>query len=266
MRKQRLPLYVFVMAVTAIAVFIVGIAADIFGEEIKVWILTGFYADSLLFLGITALILLLLIAGAIWVIQQQQPTAPPDMPAVTDTRVNPRAYLQLLDDLANDPDARGFIIAARQQEYAELKAQLLRPPQQTQWQALLYRLSFRRLYRPIHVPIAIITGIGGIGKTTLGRRVCYEGEIKSEYHHGRFYFDAAGVYPQFADNSTAQVLYRFLSRADVSPEALSNTLGSPPPAPEQGRHGWNSGSLTITLISPVICAVSTARRWKDGSG
>ncbi len=233
MRKQRLPLYVFVMAVTAIAVFIVGIAADIFGEEIKVWILTGFYADSLLFLGITALILLLLIAGAIWVIQQQQPAAPPDMPAVTDTRVNPRAYSQLPDDLADDPDARGFIIAARQQEYAELKAQLLRPPQQTRWQALLYRLSFRRLCRPIHVPVAIITGIGGIGKTTLGRRVCYEGEIKSEYHHGRFYFDAAGIYPQFADNSTAQVLYRFLSRADVSPEVLSNTLGSPPPAPEQ---------------------------------
>jgi tetratricopeptide (TPR) repeat protein len=250
MNKHRLPLYVPVLALTAIAVFFVGIATEIFGEEMKIWLLTRFNANPPLFLGVTVVVLLLLIPGAIWVIQQQQPTAPPaDMPAVTDTRVNPRAYLQLPDDLANDPDARGFIIAARQQEYAELKAQLLRPPQQTRWQALCYRLSFRRLCRPIHVPVAIITGIGGIGKTALGRRVCYEREIKSEYHHGRFYFDAAGIYPQFADNSTAQVLYRFLSRSDVSPEALSHTLGSPPPASEQVPAWLESRKYDVDITS-----------------
>jgi tetratricopeptide (TPR) repeat protein len=85
------------------------------------------------------------------------------------------------------------------------------------------------------VPIAVVTGIGGIGKTSLALFTGYDRRIKQEYYGGRFYFDAAGIYPEHASDTTAQVLFRFLVGAGIDNKQINQALGLPAGEEDRAR-------------------------------
>ncbi|MCL6543481.1 MAG: tetratricopeptide repeat protein, partial [Roseiflexus sp.] len=85
------------------------------------------------------------------------------------------------------------------------------------------------------MPIAVVTGIGGIGKTSLALFTGYDRRIKQEYYGGRFYFDAAGIYPEHASDTTAQVLFRFLVGAGIDNKQINQALGLPASEEDRAR-------------------------------
>jgi len=80
-----------------------------------------------------------------------------------------------------------------------------------------------------------VTGIGGIGKTSLALFTGYDRRIKQEYYGGRFYFDAAGIYPEHASDTTAQVLFRFLVGAGIDNKQINQALGLPAGEEDRAR-------------------------------
>ena len=112
---------------------------------------------------------------------------------------------------------------------------ILTVPEQSAIRAFLHVITFRRLFRPASVPIAVVTGIGGIGKTSLALFTGYDRRIKQEYYGGRFYFDAAGIYPEHASDTTAQVLFRFLVGAGIDNKQINQALGLPASEEDRAR-------------------------------
>jgi len=157
------------------------------------------------------------------------------MPVYTVLRGPITRFSQLFDNLNDDPKAREFIPATRQKEQRALTDMILTVPEQSAIRAFLHVITFRRLFRPASVPIAVVTGIGGIGKTSLALFTGYDRRIKQEYYGGRFYFDAAGIYPEHASDTTAQVLFRFLVGAGIDNKQINQALGLPASEEDRAR-------------------------------
>jgi tetratricopeptide (TPR) repeat protein len=85
------------------------------------------------------------------------------------------------------------------------------------------------------VPVAVVTGIGGIGKTSLALFTSYDRRIRQAYPGGRFYFDAADIYPEHASDTTAQVLFRFLVGAGIDTRQINQVLGLPASEEDRAR-------------------------------
>ena len=77
------------------------------------------------------------------------------------------------ENLSDDLKAREFIPATRQKEQRALTDMILTVPKQSALKAFLHAITFRRLFRPASVPVAVVTGIGGIGKTSLALFTSY---------------------------------------------------------------------------------------------
>jgi len=233
MRPSKFPPYVGVASIIAITAFIIANAVQLFSDPLRDWIVQMYTADPLRFIAASILILILIVAVAIWFEkysgQGPENTGPPD-PEGASTR-----FSQLFDNLNDDPKAREFIQATRQKEQRDLKHMILTVPEQSAFRAFLHVITFRRLFRPASVPIAVVTGIGGIGKTSLALFTGYDPRIKQEYHDGRFYFDAAGIYPEHENDTTAQVLFRFLVGAGIDNKQINQALGLPADEEDRAR-------------------------------
>ena len=139
------------------------------------------------------------------------------------------------ENLSDDLKAREFIPATRQKEQRALTDMILTVPKQSALKAFLHAITFRRLFRPASVPVAVVTGIGGIGKTSLALFTSYDRRIRQAYPGGRFYFDAAGIYPEHASDTTVQVLFRFLVGAGIDNKQINQALGLPASEEDRAR-------------------------------
>ena len=236
MHERRFPLYVGVVAIVAVIAFIIANAVQLFSDPLRNWIVQMYTADPLRFIVASLLIFILITAGAIWIAYQKYRGPQPEHASLPGSeRVFITRFSQLFDNLDDDPKAREFIRATRQKEQQDLKHMILNVPEQSALRAFLHVITFRRLFRPASVPIAVVTGIGGIGKTSLALFIGYDRRIKKEYHDGRFYFDAAGIYPEHAGDTTAQVLFRFLVGAGIDNKQINQALGLPAGEEDRAR-------------------------------
>jgi tetratricopeptide (TPR) repeat protein len=236
MHTQRFPPYVGLLKVLAVITFVIAIAVQLFSDLLRDWIVRMYNADPLFFIVAGILILILIVAGAIWIAYQQyrgqQPenAGPPPSEGASITR-----FWQLPENLSDDLKAREFIPATRQKEQRALTDMILTVPKQSALKAFLHAITFRRLFRPASVPVAVVTGIGGIGKTSLALFTSYDRRIRQAYPGGRFYFDAAGIYPEHASDTTAQVLFRFLVGAGIDTRQINQVLGLPASEEDRAR-------------------------------
>jgi hypothetical protein len=236
MHVRRFPLYVGVVAIVAVIAFVVANAVQLFGDSLRDWIVQMYNADPLRFIVASILIFAFMAAGAIWIAYQQyrgqQPenAGPPPSEGASITR-----FWQLPENLSDDLKAREFIPATRQKEQRALTDMILTVPKQSALKAFLHAITFRRLFRPASVPVAVVTGIGGIGKTSLALFTSYDRRIRQAYPGGRFYFDAAGIYPEHASDTTAQVLFRFLVGAGIDNKQINQALGLPASEEDRAR-------------------------------
>ena len=118
MRTSKFPPYVGVASIIAITAFIIANAVQLFSDPLRDWIVQMYTADPLRFIAASILILILIVAVAIWFEkysgQGPENTGPPD-PEGASTR-----FSQLFDNLNDDPKAREFIPATRQKEQRAL--------------------------------------------------------------------------------------------------------------------------------------------------
>jgi tetratricopeptide (TPR) repeat protein len=236
MHVRRFPLYVGVVAIVAVIAFVVANAVQLFGDSLRDWIVQMYNADPLRFIVASILIFAFIAAGAIWIAYQQYRGQQPENADLSGFKeASNNRLLQLPENLSDDPKAREFIPATRQKEQRALTDMILTVPKQSALKAFLHAITFRRLFRPASVPVAVVTGIGGIGKTSLALFTSYDRRIRREYPSGRFYFDAAGIYPEHASDTTAQVLFRFLVGAGIDTRQINQVLGLPASEEDRAR-------------------------------
>jgi tetratricopeptide (TPR) repeat protein len=236
MHVRRFPLYVGVVAIVAVIAFVVANAVQLFGDSLRDWIVQMYNADPLRFIVASILIFAFIAAGAIWIAYQQYRGQQPENADLSGFKeASTIRLLQLPENLSDDPKAREFIPATRQKEQRALTDIILTVPKQSALKAFLHAITFRRLFRPASVPVAVVTGIGGIGKTSLALFTSYDRRIRREYPSGRFYFDAAGIYPEHASDTTAQVLFRFLVGAGIDTRQINQVLGLPASEEDRAR-------------------------------
>jgi tetratricopeptide (TPR) repeat protein len=236
MHVRRFPLYVGVVAIVAVIAFVVANAVQLFGDSLRDWIVQMYNADPLRFIVASILIFAFIAAGAIWIAYQQYRGQQPENADLSGFKeASTIRLLQLPENLSDDPKAREFIPATRQKEQRALTDMILTVPKQSALKAFLHAITFRRLFRPASVPVAVVTGIGGIGKTSLALFTSYDRRIRREYPSGRFYFDAAGIYPEHASDTTAQVLFRFLVGAGIDTRQINQVLGLPASEEDRAR-------------------------------
>ena len=235
MRTSKFPPYVGVASIIAITAFIIANAVQLFSDPLRDWIVQMYNADPLRFIVASILIFAFIAAGSIWIGFQQHRVQHENASLPGSERVFITRFSQLFDNLDDDPKAREFIPATRKQERQDLTDKILNVPEQSALRAFLHVITFRRLFRPASVPIAVVTGIGGIGKTSLALFTSYDRRIKQEYYGGRFYFDAAGIYPEHANDTTAQVLFRFLVGAGIDNKQINQALGLPADEEDRAR-------------------------------
>jgi hypothetical protein len=236
MHVRRFPLYVGVVAIVAVIAFVVANAVQLFGDSLRDWIVQMYNADPLRFIVASILIFAFMAAGAIWIAYQQYRGQQPENADLSGFKeASTIRLLQLPENLSDDPKAREFIPATRQKEQRALTDMILTVPKQSALKAFLHAITFRRLFRPASVPVAVVTGIGGIGKTSLALFTSYDRRIRREYPSGRFYFDAAGIYPEHASDTTAQVLFRFLVGAGIDNKQINQGLGLPASEEDRAR-------------------------------
>jgi tetratricopeptide (TPR) repeat protein len=236
MHVRRFPLYVGVVAIVAVIAFVIANAVQLFGDSLRDWIVQMYNADPLRFIVASILIFAFIAAGAIWIAYQQYRGQQPENADLSGFKeASTIRLLQLPENLSDDPKAREFIPATRQKEQRALTDMILTVPKQSALKAFLHAITFRRLFRPASVPVAVVTGIGGIGKTSLALFTSYDRRIRREYPSGRFYFDAAGIYPEHASDTTAQVLFRFLVGAGIDTRQINQVLGLPASEEDRAR-------------------------------
>jgi tetratricopeptide (TPR) repeat protein len=236
MHVRRFPLYVGVVAIVAVIAFVVANAVQLFGDSLRDWIVQMYNADPLRFIVASILIFAFMAAGAIWIAYQQYRGQQPENADLSGFKeASNNRLLQLPENLSDDRKAREFIPATRQKEQRALTDMILTVPKQSALKAFLHAITFRRLFRPASVPVAVVTGIGGIGKTSLALFTSYDRRIRQAYPGGRFYFDAAGIYPEHASDTTAQVLFRFLVGAGIDNKQINQALGLPASEEDRAR-------------------------------
>ena len=236
MNARKFPPYVVVTSILTITAFVVANAVQLFGDSLRDWIVQMYNADPLRFIVASILIFAFMAAGAISIAYQQYRGQQPEHAGLPGSEgASITRFSQLFDNLDDDPKAREFIPATRQKEQQDLKHMILTVPEQSAFRAFLHVITFRRLFRPASVPIAVVTGIGGIGKTSLALFTGYDRRIKQKYYGGRFYFDAAGIYPEHANDTTAQVLFRFLVGAGIDNKQINQALGLPAGEEDRAR-------------------------------
>jgi len=236
MHVRRFPLYVGVVAIVAVIAFVVANAVQLFGDSLRDWIVQMYNADPLRFIVASILIFAFMAAGAIWIAYQQYRGQQPENADLSGFKeASNNRLLQLPENLSDDLKAREFIPATRQKEQRALTDMILTVPKQSALKAFLHAITFRRLFRPASVPVAVVTGIGGIGKTSLALFTSYDRRIRQAYPGGRFYFDAAGIYPEHASDTTAQVLFRFLVGAGIDNKQINQALGLPASEEDRAR-------------------------------
>jgi tetratricopeptide (TPR) repeat protein len=236
MNAQKFPPYVVVASILTITAFVVANAVQLFGDSLRDWIVQMYNADPLRFIVASILIFAFMAAGAIWIAYQQYRGQQPENADLSGFKeASTIRLLQLPENLSDDPKAREFIPATRQKEQRALTDMILTVPKQSALKAFLHAITFRRLFRPASVPVAVVTGIGGIGKTSLALFTSYDRRIRQAYPGGRFYFDAAGIYPEHASDTTAQVLFRFLVGAGIDNKQINQALGLPASEEDRAR-------------------------------
>ncbi|WP_041332868.1 tetratricopeptide repeat protein [Roseiflexus sp. RS-1] len=236
MHVRRFPLYVGVVAIVAVIAFVVANAVQLFSDPLRDWIVQMYNADPLRFIVASILIFAFIAAGAIWIAYQQYRGQQPENADLSGFKeASTIRLLQLPENLSDDLKAREFIPATRQKEQRALTDMILTVPKQSALKAFLHAITFRRLFRPASVPVAVVTGIGGIGKTSLALFTSYDRRIRQAYPGGRFYFDAAGIYPEHASDTTAQVLFRFLVGAGIDNKQINQALGLPASEEDRAR-------------------------------
>jgi tetratricopeptide (TPR) repeat protein len=236
MHVRRFPLYVGVVAIVAVIAFVIANAVQLFGDSLRDWIVQMYNADPLRFIVASILIFAFMAAGAIWIAYQQYRGQQPENADLSGFKeASNNRLLQLPENLSDDLKAREFIPATRQKEQRALTDMILTVPKQSALKAFLHAITFRRLFRPASVPVAVVTGIGGIGKTSLALFTSYDRRIRQAYPGGRFYFDAAGIYPEHASDTTVQVLFRFLVGAGIDNKQINQALGLPASEEDRAR-------------------------------
>ncbi|MDW8234619.1 MAG: tetratricopeptide repeat protein, partial [Roseiflexaceae bacterium] len=139
--------------------------------------------------GVTLAFLILL-----WYLEARQrskASRPIIVPSVSD----PPWLAALTGDLDDFRQCEGFIDAVRREEIRTLITDLSQAPRYT-WRArLVWLMTFGLAWRrraPEGRRLAIITGIGGIGKTSLAKRIGYDHRIRSWYPDGQYYINFGG--------------------------------------------------------------------------
>jgi tetratricopeptide (TPR) repeat protein len=235
MPTQRFPPYVGLLKVLAVITFVIATAVQLFSDPLRDWIVRMYSADPLLFIIASLLILALITAGAIWIAYQENRVQQRENTGLPIPGRHIRPLLQLHEKISDDPKAREFIPATRQKEQRALTDMILTVPEQSAIRAFLHAITFRRLFRPASVPIAVVTGIGGIGKTSLALFTSYDRRIRQAYPDGRFHFDVAGIYPEHASDTTAEVLFHFLVGAGIDNKWINQALGLPDSEKDRDR-------------------------------
>jgi tetratricopeptide (TPR) repeat protein len=232
---RKFPPYVGLLKVLAVITFVIATAVQLFSDPLRDWIVRMYSADPLLFIIASLLILALITAGAIWIAYQENRVQQRENTGLPIPGRHIRPLLQLHEKISDDPKAREFIPATRQKEQRALTDMILTVPEQSAIRAFLHAITFRRLFRPASVPIAVVTGIGGIGKTSLALFTSYDRRIRQAYPDGRFHFDVAGIYPEHASDTTAEVLFHFLVGAGIDNKWINQALGLPDSEKDRDR-------------------------------
>lgn len=180
---------------------LIGIFSSIFQDELNVWFRESWQQNPwLVMVAVGAIVCITMVIAFVTEALKDQPAAPP--PAASET---PRHIVQLKASTLSktDPQLGNFVAAARQEEIKELQRILTEAP--SWWQR--YR-PFRRRNPHQYGPVAVVTGIGGIGKTSLARYVAYRQQIQTTYRH-RLYLNMNGLYqPQSSDEEALRTVLR----------------------------------------------------------
>ncbi len=154
----------------------IGIFGGIFQDELNV-LLREFWQQNprLVMVLVGASVCIPMVIVFVTEALKDQPPPPP--PAAPET---PRHIVQLKASTLGktDPQLGEFVPDARQEEIEQLQRILTEAP--SWWQR--YR-PFRRINPHQRGPVAVVTGIGGIGKTSLARYVAHLKQIQTTYRH-----------------------------------------------------------------------------------
>ncbi|RRR70567.1 MAG: tetratricopeptide repeat protein, partial [Candidatus Viridilinea halotolerans] len=189
----------------AVALAFMGIISQLYADELRLW-LDPLLLNTPLPWVIAALVVVALVYwGAEWLKQQEPPPAP-----LATGGGELQAVAHLDGDLASFRQRTGFVDAARHAEIAQITKDLREGIGYVWWVRLLKRLTFGR-FAPQKTPsLVLLSGLGGIGKTSLAQRVAYAPKIKRHYPDGRYHFDFNGLYADHHAENTQQALRRLL--------------------------------------------------------
>jgi hypothetical protein len=205
-------------ALTSILIILswVAIFAGIFENELNVWLRELWESNQTLLVLLVAGTVLIPTVLAILVEISKDPDIEHKPP---DNAPAPRHELSFQASKLgkSDPQLLGrFVREARQTEIDRLCKLLLDAP--SWWQR--WR-PFRRVNPHKQGNVAIVTGIGGIGKTTLALYVAYLDKVAGKYRT-RLYLDLKGLYQTQPSDEAA--LRQILSELDMYPETALQGL------------------------------------------
>ena len=214
-RNQRRPGISLRIAIIGIGTLIavgfalLGPVTQLYPSEVRQWLdplLKGDRGQTIVAGVIGTLFLLWWIAE---MLRQSSPLDAPPMVLSGTSDLPPVTHLT--GDLESFKRQEGFIDAARSSEIVTLTQILTKSARDPFWVHTLRRLTFGRAYakqQPQH--IALLTGIGGIGKTSLSKRIAHDATLKRRYPDGQYYFNFNGLYVEHHKDDTPKSIGRLL--------------------------------------------------------
>ncbi len=177
-------------ALIFVAVALLQFIAQVFPKAVS-----GFVEVLANQLGWPILIGIVAVVALVWWIAEvfgRKGDAPPDRPFAPSGDL-PQLTL-LKGNLSDFRRSEGFVDEARREEMQKIVETLLGKTQRYRWWAQALRLLTFGLYgRRSEARLAVITGIGGIGKTSLAKRIGYDHRVRRQYPGGQHYFNFYGL-------------------------------------------------------------------------
>ena len=189
-----------------------GFIAQLYADEMRQWLDSLLQNNNSLWFVVAAVAFFM---GVFYIAERiKEAPSSDDPPAALSGTSDLAPVARLGGDLETFRRREGFIDAARRSEVDELTQCLSRGGGRYTWMARTLRLlTFGRAYAAPPQSIALMTGIGGIGKTSLAKRVAFAPKLRRYYPDGQYYFDFNGLYDDHRNENTAQALSRLLKAA-----------------------------------------------------